>query len=54
MNPSNVIKQQAKALKKSYWEYLATKGFVADEEHSELEKLEAYKQKCKDRKENKK
>ncbi len=54
MNPANQIKTQAQKLKKSYWEYLSGKGFVKDVEHDELVKLNAYKTKCEERRNNRK
>jgi hypothetical protein len=53
MNPANANKQMAKVTKKSYWEYMISKGKVTDFEHTELDKLEAYKAKCEARRNEK-
>jgi len=49
MNPANEIKKKANKLRKTYWEYLNNKGFVHNFIHNEIEKLEAYKLKCQER-----
>lgn len=48
-NPANEIVKEARKQKKSYWELMSDKGFVADAIHTELDELEAYKKKCEDR-----
>ena len=53
MNPANVIKEESKNKKKSYWEIMNAKGFVTNAEHTELEEFETYKKKCEERKKNK-
>jgi len=52
MNPANEIKKKANKLKKSYWEYLNDKGFIYAPLSDELDKLEVYKSKCQERRNN--
>jgi hypothetical protein len=52
-NPANVIKEQARKQKKSYWEFMNKKGLVVNAEHTELDELETYKNKCEERRNNK-
>lgn len=47
-NPANEIARKARKQKKSYWETIG-KGFIINVEHSELDKLEAYRKKCEER-----
>ncbi len=48
-NPANIISEQARKEKKSYWEIMSKKGFVVNAIHTELDELEAYNKKCEKR-----
>ena len=52
-NSSNVNAMEADKAKLSYWTYMNTKGKITTATHDELDKLDAYKKKCEERRNRK-